>query len=81
MRKFIEVCGWGYVVVMSALVLLQTIGAAALTVSLYGWFQGDCDWAAYLGMALGIAAMLFGGFKFDTIKNEARGLLKDEEEI
>ena len=37
MKKFFENCGWGYVVVFAALILMIIGGAAMMGVGMWGW--------------------------------------------
>ena len=79
MKKAIIVCGWGYVLVFALLVVMVVIGFAAFGIGAYGWLQGDCDWAAYLGMGGGFLAALFAILELDKIGTEMRVMIDEEE--
>ena len=78
MKKFFEKCGWGYVAMFAALVLVVILGSACMLVGLLGWFTGECDWAAYLGMSFGFLCTIGALLKFDEVKDEPRRLLSKE---
>jgi hypothetical protein len=48
MKKFFENCGWGYVVVFAALILMIICGAAMMGVGMWGWLTAECDVAAVI---------------------------------
>ena len=50
MKKFFENCGWGYVVIFTALILMIICGAAMMGVGMWGWLTAECDVAAGIGM-------------------------------
>jgi len=79
MKKFIDACGWGYVFLFVLLTLMITFGFGAFVLGLYGWFQGDYDLIAYIGMGAGFLIGFYGIIKFDKIKDEAKEMIAEEE--
>ena len=79
MKNFIKVNGFGCIVYLTMLVLIQIIGVAMFGLGLYGWFQGDCDLAAAFGIGIGFMALLLGMIKFGEVKDKAKERIANEE--
>ena len=78
MKKFFENCGWGYVVVFAALILMVICGAAMMGVGMWGWLTAECDIAAVIGMFVGFSCVIYGLYKFNYVKEEARRLMSED---
>lgn len=80
MKNFIKVNGFDCVVYLALLALVQIIGLAMFGLGFYGWFQGDCDIAAALGMGIGFLVLLFGTIQFGEAKEKAKERVRNEKE-
>lgn len=63
MKKFFSKNGFGYMVVFAAFVTMILCGAAMLFLGVYGWFTGENDIMAAIGMGVGFLAICGGTMK------------------